>query len=1023
VLKRVLVSLIAGVMLFGCYAGYAYLFGRLNLQPLPQSLIPKDSLTGDLPSNNTSISNHSREMARRVWGDDAWQAGDDVVTLYWLQSGVIVYIKDYEKETDDTWRLEPFSLIYTEAPKTPGGNSQIVTMEGKQATLIFDRPVDLIRMSGARPIGGKISGNVQIQADRGTENTGDDFVAYADELQFQESEKRVWTDSSLRLVSGADAVMTGTGGEMHLKFTDPGQGGRETPQFEGATDLVLFHNVQVNMLAAASDGLASTARPPGATKSKSDKPKSDKAPSQDPMPVQITCNGPFRYDVEKTEARFNNTVEMERQTGESQFDRLFSDELVVIFEKNPTNSESLTGGADPSPENAPFQFRQAHATGRSVRILSDGQSIEAIGREMIYDATTGHALLRGEPDVVAVKDGSVLHGRELKFTAGEAGQQVAEAMGAGSLEARNPAGEVQLVARWSDWARMGPQGDQGKLQLLTMQGDAKVDQPGKGAFQADRLKVWLMPNPSAAPSEAPASPIDAGNWIPTRIEGVGHVAVDSDQFAIKASSRLDMTFEDAPPPEIGVPGTDPTGRSIDPRAKRVGNQKAASASAGDSASPAKSNAPKPMSHLNAELVRIKAIRVGDRTDVSEVETEGHVEFEQPPAEPGGDAILVRGDTLNLKRVLDKYYLQVTGRTAHVELNTMRVDGDRVSIDQPTGTAWVDGKGQMVIVSDTSFDGKKLAAPSEMTISWGSRMFFDGLEAEFGGGVEAQQGENRLKCQSLVAKLTERMDIAAPKKREASGAKIRELICTNAVVLDNYEFANERLEKYEHLECIRLDFSNESGQMTATGPGFVRSYMRGSAELAPGPGAAPAKAPAAKPAKNDADKLILTEVHFEERLTADRVQQIANFKGHVELVRAPVNDITDLLNPDSLGPNGMRIASEQLEMGTKRGPEDRPYNVMVAEKKVSVESDVFHGVGDRVSYNQLLERIIFESLRGSPATFYRVTKRGVEPDMTSAFKIIYFIREDRVKVEGATTIDLREREADVKNHQKTPTKRN
>src|SRR5262249_5872393 len=149
---------------------------------------------------------HARELARKVWGADSWQAGDDVVTLYWLQSGVVVYIKDYEKESPDTWRLIPFSLVYKEPAKTPGTAPQIVTVDAREATLVFGRPVDLIRMSGARPIGGRIAGNVQIQADRGTETPLDDFVAYADELQFLEAENRVWTDSAVRMVSGTDAV-------------------------------------------------------------------------------------------------------------------------------------------------------------------------------------------------------------------------------------------------------------------------------------------------------------------------------------------------------------------------------------------------------------------------------------------------------------------------------------------------------------------------------------------------------------------------------------------------------------------------------------------------------------------------------------------------------------------------------------------------------------------------------------------------------------------------------------------------
>src|SRR5262245_17291590 len=453
-------------------------------------------------------------MALRVWGDDAWQAGDDVVTLYWLKSGVIVYIKDYEKESPDTWRLTPFALIYTEPAKTHDTEPQIVTLEGREATLMFDHPVDLVKMTGARPIGGRITGNVQIQADRGTPNPVDDLVAYADELQFKEEERRVWTDSPVRMVS-ADAVITGTAGEMHLIFEEPTRQGASAQKFQSVSDLVLVREVQVNMLAASS-GMT-----PSAKSSVAAKPKDDKSPKDEPRtPVQITCRGPFRYDLENSEAHFNQNVTMVRQTGttpdgDEQFDRLFCDELVVFFEKATKANDSANADGDKTAKSQ-FEFRQARASGRAVRVLSDSQSVEAIGQEMIYDATTGNTVLRGDSEVVATKEGNVLHGHELKFTAGEPGRQLAEAIGQGTLESRDTDGALRLTARWSEGARIAPYGEQGKNQLLTLVGAAEVVQPERGKFNADRLKVWLQPAVANSPSYLPGQPTEASRWAPSR---------------------------------------------------------------------------------------------------------------------------------------------------------------------------------------------------------------------------------------------------------------------------------------------------------------------------------------------------------------------------------------------------------------------------------------------------------------------------------------------------------------------------
>jgi lipopolysaccharide export system protein LptA len=1020
VLKRVVVSLVALVVLLTCYAGYVSMFGHFSqLKPLPPDREPP-ALSSDADwTLSTPTANHAKEVARKVWGAESWQASDDVVTLYWLQSGVIVYIQDYEKESPDTWRLIPFALVYTEPAKAAKTPSQMVTLEGQEATLVFDRPVDLIRMSGARPIGGKISGNVQIQADRGTESPVDDFVAYADDLRFEEAENRVWTDSPVRMVS-ADAVMTGTSGEMHLKFSDSAGPGRDSPRFQGVSDLVLFRDVQVNMLASTASGTASHATRSAAVPH----PKHEKSPKTEPKtPVQITCRGPFRYDLEKSEAHFSQHVVMVRQTGESEYDRLFSDELAVLFERAAVSgADSADIGSDQESDKLQFQFREARATGRAVRVLSDAQSIEAIGQEVVYDAVTGHTVLRGDPEVVATREGNVLHGREVKFAAAEPGRQFAEVSGEGSLESRDANGELRLIARWSQHARVEPQNDQNKQQLLTLQGAAEVEQPGRGSFYADRLRVWLVPNTGDALPSGSDHDSDTSKWAPSRVEGVGQVVARSEQFVLEAANRLDMVFIDVPASAIADASDTVSDSAAAVRASKPGagsrdkrNSSPERSRPVDSATPNIRNA-QPRSHLAADLVKIKVLRMGDRSEVSEVETEGQVKFEQSAAKDHGDSVLVHGDALSLKRVEDKSFLQVSGRPAHVELNSMKLDGDRVNIDQPTNTAWVDGKGLMILVSDSSFEGKKLDAPSELTIAWGTRMFFNGLVAEFGGGVEARQGTSKLRCQSLVAKLTEPMDLAAPNKQESGAAKIKELDCLDSVVLDNAEFQNDRLEKHEHLETGRLTFSNETGQMTAQGPGVVRTYTRGQSDLgSPQLGAAAGRS--AKTARQDDDQLLLTEVLFSDRLDADRPNQLARFYGHVEVLRSPVASENELVDPDNLPPKSMRISCGKLEMGSKRGPDDHPYNIMVASDNVYVEADVFSGRGDRVSYNQLLERITFESRPDSYATFYRQLQRGQPPDFWRARKILYDIRTADPKVEGAIVFDLQEREADRRDTQK------
>lgn len=1017
-LKRVVVSIVGLSVLIALYMVYVRVFGHFsNLEELDATLLRPNAGNETPWITNESTIHRTKQIAREVFGPDSWQANADIA-LNWERSGVIIYILDYEPVNPQTLRLIPFSLVYIEASKTPGSKPQIVTLEGKDALLEFDRPVDPIRMTSAKPLGVKITGNVQIQADRGTPDPLDDFVVYTDYLEFKEEEKRIWTEAPVRIVS-ADTVMTGTGGEIHLSLNDS-QKSRDMPMFQGVRDFVLFSNVQINMLAAGGRGLMpGSTGVPDESENKKEKPKT---------PVTISCQGPFAYDVAASQGRFSNAVTMIRQTGDAQFDRLFCDELVIDFAKTQSATNS---SPEPDTNESQLQFRRAFATGRAVRVLSDAQAIEAIGNEMEHDATTGLTALRGEPEVVATQASNVLHGRELKFSPGEQGQRNAEAIGAGSIEACDPAtGEIKLLAQWKEWARIEPHAD--RQQLLTLVGAAEVDQPGRGTLAADRVKVWLAHDTGDAPSADTESATGSSKWTPSRLEGIGNVVTRSDQLLLEAAHRLDMVIEDAPPPisptsTLAVaPGSTKgqdgaksgvSSRGTKPSGPATGSGKQSPSTAQD----AKSE--KPPAHLVADRIRIRALRDGERTEIAEVWTEGRVNLNQPPDEKGGDAVVVRGDNLYLKRIEQKHHLEVTGRPAHVEMQNLKVDGVHVCVDQPTGVAWVEGKGTMVLPSDTAFDGRKLDSPNDLTIAWGSNMVFTGDSAEFGGGVEAHQGTSRLRCQRLEAFLTERMDISAPQKTDQGAAKIEKLICTDSVVLDNLEFQGDRLEKYDHLESRHLEFVNSTGQMTAQGPGIARSYARGAANIMPPQPAVAAKPVAAqKPAKPDNDQLLLTEIHFTDRMEADRTNQIAKFFGHIEVIRAPVLNENELINPDKPPPGSMRLSCEALEMATKKGPGDKPYNIMLGEGNVDIEADVFSGRGDRVSYNQSYERVIFESRPGSYATLYRQTRRGERPDVTRAFKIYYYLRTGEVKVEGGIEVDLQEREADRKNMPKAPAKK-
>jgi len=986
VLKRMVITVIAMSCLLACYAVYVRVFGHLSgLEQLDESdQPPGDIAAGPWPGTNQAPrQDYARLVAERVFGPDSWQAKADIA-LYRLQSGVIIYIADYEKVGEQSLRLAPFSLVYAEQRKRGEPEPQIVTIQSNEAVLDFDRPIDAVvgQMASVKPVAGRLSGDVQIQADRATPDPEDDVLIYCDQpLEFKESDNKISTEGSVRVIAPG-VVVTGTGGELLMDLQQAPKQASDLPMFGGVREIVLANQVQINMLAALDSGLS---RPTAKTKGS---PPGDAKKT----PVSLSCQGPFTYNMQDGTARFQRSVMMVREAAGGPLDRLYCDELIAVVEKIDADRESTSGAG---PKNLPLQFRSARATGRSVRIVSEAQRVEAMGTELTHDAATGQSVLRGEPDVMVTQAGNVLHGRELRFIRSGAAH-IVEAAGPGSMESRDATtGESRLQAHWTNGARVEPLGEQ---QLLTLEGDVELAQPGRVALRADRVRVWLAHETTGGGEPSRRAAAEGSNWVPVRLEGVGGVTAQSAQLDIEANDRLDMVIEPGTPP--GAPAG-PDARLVTAAPNDAGKA--------DPAGADRAAAKRPPAQLHAETIRVRAVRDANRLAIAEVWTDGGVHLVQPPADPSGQPIVVRGTALYLKRLDQQNYLEVSGSPAHVELNELKVDGARVTVDQPTGVAWVEGRGSMLLPSSTSFEGKKLEQPTELSIAWGRSMFFDGSVAEFGGGVEARQQDNVLRCDKLEAFLSERLNISSP-KRPKGAAKIARLICTGGVKFDNATFADGRLEKAEHLEAASLEFSNADGQMNATGPGMVRSYTRG------GPNALPALGnPAAKiepdPVAAADDQMYLREIRFAERMTANRTAQLASFFRHVEVTNAPVADENETVDPDRLPDGTLRLACEQLDVSTEKAADDKTFVLMVGRGNVDVEANEFSGRGDSITYNQQHDRLIFESRPGSFATLYRQPRAGQRPDETRARKIFYHRATGRIRIEGGLNGDFQEREAD------------
>jgi hypothetical protein len=440
--------------------------------------------------------------------------------------------------------------------------------------------------------------------------------------------------------------------------------------------------------------------------------------------------------------------------------------------------------------------------------------------------------------------------------------------------------------------------------------------------------------------------------------------------------------------------------------------------------PAAEDKPKKPIDLVARSIVVHALRDGPKNELDQLTCDGSVQVHQDPAGPDEHGMDIQGDTLNLSNHPDGAVLVVDGNLAHVQFDKLTILGPQVNIDQRTNNAWVDGIGVMQMLTDSNMNGDKLAKPTQLTIHWKEAMHFYGKNAEFRGGVQAEQLASRLLCQELQVSFDRPISLkqanqdrpktqgtktgaTPPNGKEEPKPKIDKLLCDKNVQMEEINRVDGKLQSYRRLVAPVVAVDNQEEEITAPGPGEVRLIQLSAAgdpipkpplERSAAPVAAAAPRPGA-PAEKQEPKL--THVKFTERMQANNQRRIAIFYGNVEVVNLPSNDPNLKIDLNHPPPGCMYLRCQKLIVFSHVLPDGKTRNQeMEAHQKVMVQSQEFWGLADVVKYDEYDDRVIFEAEPGGLASLYRVKIQGQTPEPVTGRKITYWRKTGLFKVDDA-----------------------
>lgn len=1062
--KRILLLLSGFVVFIAAYSLYALALGGIDgLPPLPEEFEPLPGpMAVEAPPPRKPETDRKLQMAFGQGWEELLRC---TIKLEVRSRNLVLAADQFIILPDGRVQLSPFNIAIFRKGAAEEVFPEIHTVQSNVAYLTFDRPVTSIAEMGSRKIiAGELSGNVLIKNNRHTVQRDDDLsMSTPGPLYYREDQNLVWTPASVLLFDTQSkpepTKITAVGMELHLTkekppttaaaAPSPGPAKKSKAQGIGGVESVhLLSTVEMHLWVDANSGFLGSTKP-AAPKGPAAPGKEVGAVTEEKPKLVITTEGPFFYEVSsdrayfeipKQNARIPEKVTVTRLSGtpgQEKRDQLLCDRLELKFHRK---SEPSTASENRNMDN--LTIENAHALGQQVTLISDAEGLHAIGNDFFYDAVIKQSILKGTPEMVAMKDGHEIYARELRMdNAGAKDAQKAKAKGPGRIALLDRATAKRTMnAQWRDELEFGKEGPYDYLELV---GEAAfADQENNQKLSADRLKVWLKP----AEDGTTVNAAETQKMRPHHLEATGHVTADSADLTVGRLSKdptehLIIWFKDVAPktelpaapapagavnantatlPPAAEPlplGARPSPTTLPEPTKPVTAPPAAGSrtlTGGMLPGPSNGKAKKPI-ELSARSVETWVLRSGEKNDLEKLFCEGAVVVHQEPSDPEDKGVDIRGETLQLSHFPDGSILVVNGNLAQVQLNKITILGPVVNIDQRLNKAWVDGIGAMQMPTKSTLDGEQLSQPTEITIHWNKEMLFTGQQALFQGGVQAEQDNSRLVCQDMQVFLNRPVSF---KEGEKGGqpAQVKNLVCDKSVRIEDSTRQGGRLTRYTRLTSPGVHLDKEEGIVTSSGPGVVHILQMGSAdEVFPDPNPpknAPAKTPVVKTAnakdgKAAKEELMLTRVNFTDRMFANNIKRIAYFYGNVEVVHMPSENPDVMIDVDRPPAGCMYLRCEQLKVLSHRNLSGVTTQEMEAMRKVIVQAQDFWGIADVVKYDESKELVIFEGGDGGMATMYQVLAQGGQPRKLAGKKIYYWRKSGEVKIEDGQGIRVQQ----------------
>ena len=273
------------------------------------------------------------------------------------------------------------------------------------------------------------------------------------------------------------------------------------------------------------------------------------------------------------------------------------------------------------------------------------------------------------------------------------------------------------------------------------------------------------------------------------------------------------------------------------------------------------------------------------------------------------------------------------------------------------------------------------------------MFFDGQNAAFYGGVQAEQQEARLVCQNLQVVFDKPISLKEGQKN-GPAAKVRNLVCDQSVRITDSVYLERKLLRYSQIDSMQMSVNNEDSWCRRQGRAW-------SASFSPARNRRVSNRPASAPAE---EEVKLTRINYLGRMLANNNTRTAVFYENVELIHVPTENPNLAVDIDKMPDGSFYLRCDLLNVYQRRDAGNKVNQQMEARGRAMVQAKEFSGRADVIKFDESKDLIIFEAGEGGLATLSRQRARGAAPEEVTGKKIYYWRRTNDFKIEGAIRLE-------------------